>query len=536
MNKHSVIYDRASREHQKENWSRDDALRVGAQLAEKHGYTWELRQEIKSGESLVNRPVMLGILRDIEAGKIQAIVCQDLIRLSRDQDGLDGATIRKTCLECGVLVITQSKIYNFENESDDNSADIEFLMGKWQKRASNKQTTRGMTAKAIAGGFLGGKAPFGYKLVYTQVSDTEKPTAALAIDEDCRQAAKEAFELYIELGGRSSAGELNKRGYTKPNGLPFIEQDMRRMIINPLYAGFYTWGRRVKSRWLKDFEAPMHFRQDLQIVPIEIWEKANGVIKQRSHGKTGAWAKHPFSGLLACPYCGGAMYGRLSDGRINYACYIHNKYSTCKGKKYSGNIIARAVIPFVANIIRNQMGLDEKLSQAADQYGKTFSEAELEQRIKAELATIKEAKQRIVKAIAGGVLSDSEAKNELDELRNKEARLNRELATMGEKENIRRDYLEAVEAIKQNEIEPQLWWLLENSPGALRQLIRMIVEPASIELRVTGKSNAAKGEVIGHKFTADFLSLQDGTFYDNRPGDDYRRYYIDISQFFVSVV
>src|SRR5262245_34696152 len=114
MKKFAVIYDRASTHSQKNNWSREDAVREGRRLAEQHGYAYELRQEVASGEELVNRPVMKGILDDIYAGKVHAIICQELSRLSRDEDTIDGAIIRRICRENQAFVITQSRVYNFE--------------------------------------------------------------------------------------------------------------------------------------------------------------------------------------------------------------------------------------------------------------------------------------------------------------------------------------------------------------------------------------------------------------------------------------
>jgi DNA invertase Pin-like site-specific DNA recombinase len=70
----AVIYDRASSQAQAGNWSRTDAEATGLGLAKRHGFEQvDLRIEIKSGEELLNRPVIKKILEDIEAGLVQAI-------------------------------------------------------------------------------------------------------------------------------------------------------------------------------------------------------------------------------------------------------------------------------------------------------------------------------------------------------------------------------------------------------------------------------------------------------------------------------
>ena len=83
----AVIYDRASRQQQANNYARDDAARLST-LAEGMNLPWDLRQEIKSGEHLNDRPVMKQLLQEVEAGRVAAIVCQDFTRLSRDEDGI----------------------------------------------------------------------------------------------------------------------------------------------------------------------------------------------------------------------------------------------------------------------------------------------------------------------------------------------------------------------------------------------------------------------------------------------------------------
>lgn len=157
----AIIYDRASTERQRDNYARDDAARL-SELAERLGYNWELRQEIKSGENLTNRPVMKGILEDIEAGKVGAIICQDFTRLSRDQDGIDGRIIRQVCRDAGCLIITPDKSYDFSQDLDDDLADIGFFIGKIQKRQNLRAQMRGMAEKARQGKMLYTLPELGY--------------------------------------------------------------------------------------------------------------------------------------------------------------------------------------------------------------------------------------------------------------------------------------------------------------------------------------------------------------------------------------
>ena len=120
----AVIYDRASRQQQADNYSRADAARLSG-LAEGMDLPWELRREIKSGESLTNRPVMKQLLEEVEAGMVAAIICQDFSRLSRDEDGIDGRIIRQICRDNECIIVTPERAYNFSMDLDDD------LAGHW---------------------------------------------------------------------------------------------------------------------------------------------------------------------------------------------------------------------------------------------------------------------------------------------------------------------------------------------------------------------------------------------------------------------
>ena len=161
----AVVYDRASTVNQRDNYSRADAARL-VQLAESRGYRTELRQEIRSGEDLVSRPIMRQLLQDVANGGVAAIVVQHLDRLSRDQDQIDGRIIRQVCREAGRVVITPDKTYDFGSDADDDLADVQFLMAKFQKRAILRQTVTGMKEAARQGKRLPSFVPVGYDAVF----------------------------------------------------------------------------------------------------------------------------------------------------------------------------------------------------------------------------------------------------------------------------------------------------------------------------------------------------------------------------------
>lgn len=541
--KHAAIYDRGSTQNQKENWSRADAQQAGPELAERYGYTWELRQEIKSGKGLADRPVMMQLLEDIRAGEVQAVICQDIDRLGRPEERYNADFIKTVCFENDCLIITPDHVYNLENDSDDILADTKFMIAKFERRNTVRRIARALAAKARAGEFMGGPPPLGYKLVYsTPTKEGEKPKAILIINEAEREIIKLIFEYYIKLESPGlTANELNKMGYRGKTGRPFSVQVIRKTIRNHIYAGFRTWGREKKSRHLRDFEPPMVFCPELQIIPVEVWENANQTIKQRSvsHRAPGEWGKHPYVGYVVCEHCGGPMTAHSLKAKrhnsVQYICIGRQSYGRdfCRGKVYSEKQISQAVIPLMADLITNQIGLENSLNQAAAQYGRTITEAELQQRIEAELHQTKEAKKRVADSIAAGVLSENEARETMTELREQEQRLGRELATIGQKTKIRSDYLAAVESLKNADMLETLWVMSETQPTILRKMLKMIFEPNSIRIRVERKGNTWTGNLVDYELTSGFIeATQDTTFLERRQSDSYEKYIVDLSELF----
>ena len=174
----AVIYDRASRPQQADNYSRADAARL-SDLAEKMGLQSELRREIKSGEHLSDRPIMKGLLEDIEAGRVGAIICQDFTRLSRDEDGIDGRVIRQVCRDNNCLIVTPERSYDFSLDLDDDLADIGFFIGKIQKRQNVKALIRGMMEKARQGKMLPTRPYLGYRWEHLDESGRKVQDSAL---------------------------------------------------------------------------------------------------------------------------------------------------------------------------------------------------------------------------------------------------------------------------------------------------------------------------------------------------------------------
>lgn len=560
----AIVYDRASSEKQKDNWSREDARIIGAQLAEKHGFTkCEVRTEVISGEDLMNRPVMKSVLDDIQKGLVGAIVVQNFSRLSRDEDGIDGYVIKKICKMHDVVIVTSSRVYDFKNFADNRQSALEFLIASWYKDDMMQNTTRGMKRAASAGRYMGGWANLGYKIIYPQQERlAQKPIGDYEINEAERPIIELLFTTYQEThNANQTAKKLNEAGYrlnvrnkkTLKRGEGdtrlFETYDVLRIIKNPIYSGFVAWASRIKqSKYLNDYEPEFAYRPELQIIPITLWEEVNQVRASRSRIKKtpGEWSRYAFSGFLVCLRCGQPLSGythretRPNNGSqepvICYRCgnYNLNNMGCDKQTTIRQPYVAKVMIPFMAELINKQVGLEDALIDAAETYGKDNIERELEEQIKAKLATVGLQKQNIIRAIGAGIISQDEAKSEMEELRAKENRLSRELSTIGQKEAIRMEWLQAIEAIKGKDVETTLQETLESNSGIFKRLLGMMFKPGSIRILNTRKGNVWTPVLKSYEFTEEFGKLlEQDAIYSVRVSDDHKlQFVIDFSQLF----
>lgn len=526
----AIIYDRASTKKQEENYTRQDVKRIGAEIAARCDYSTEAepRLEIKSGEELRNRPVMLGILNDIQTGKliqgqrIAAIIVPNLTRLSRDEDIIDGLIIKKTCRDNDVAVVDfNGKVYNFENASDQDTAFLEFWFAARDKRQIIANTLRGSKERASQGKYMGGFAPFGYQLLDSgEINRHGKHLKKRIIHPAEAKIVKRIYRLYNEYSALEIAKILNGEGIHfstknpkraskhKSGDRPFTRVDVIRIVKNPLYAGWVRWAAGVRgkrSKYLRDFEPQMHFDPSLQIVSQEDFDRAQRIRQERRNSPArGATGFHPFTRVLKCLHCGQPMIASIDTNKSNkrpqwlksvYHCEGHftDPKSCPEGQVITTYPVAYALIELIQSLIKDKLRLSDALELAAKQYSVDQTLHELENETRAELEKTNQAIERVARSIAEGVVNDNEAKIVVQELRDKKDRLARDLQNFEESKTIKVEILEAIKYIN-GDLDHTLWDMLEKHPRSFTRVLRLLFKPHSISVNAYWDT-AVKGHV-----------------------------------------
>lgn len=276
---------------------------------------WE---EVVSGETIEARPEVQKMLLEVEQGHFDGILVVDVDRLARG-DTADQSRISKAFSFSSTKIITPSKIYDPENEADEEYFEFNLFMSRREYKTINKRLNRGRLASVNEGKFVGSVCPYGY----SKEKIKGQKGYRLIIDENESKIVKLIFELACKGTGVSNiANHLNKIGSKPRKTDVWVSASIRDIIHNPVYYGMIKWNyRKTEKKMINGIvykTRPKHkdyiLTQGLHesIIEKEVWEMAN----QNSKIKTGKSVKkdlqiqNPLAGLVRCGVCGRAMQRR----------------------------------------------------------------------------------------------------------------------------------------------------------------------------------------------------------------------------------
>ena len=122
----------------------------------------EVLEEVVSGESLTARPQMMRLLEMVSTGAYAGVVCMDIERLSRGSS-MESGYIMQILQVNGCKIVTPGKIYDLQNESDEQFTEMKFMFSRYELKTITKRLVRGRNQSASEGKFMGSMAPYGYR-------------------------------------------------------------------------------------------------------------------------------------------------------------------------------------------------------------------------------------------------------------------------------------------------------------------------------------------------------------------------------------
>ena len=442
--KKCVIYIRVSSERQIKGYSLDGQKRYLKEWAEFEGMTVsEIYVEPgKSGKSITGREVFQKMLDDIATGEVETdyVVVFKLSRFGRNaQDILNSLTYLQ---RYGVNLICKEDGLDSSTAMGKMMITILGAVAEMERENIIIQSMLGREEKAKQGGWNGGFAPYGYKLV----------KGKLEIKEDEAPIVELIFDKFVNggMGYSTIAGYLNRQEIPKlpsPNshGREFIDwsvHHIKRMLDNPVYTGRIAFGRtkmeKVKGSEndYKRIKSDEYILSDevvhTPIVSDEMFEKAQLKRKESSAtGKpfAGRSGKHLLSGILKCPMCGSSMYADVrqwtnKDGtkkeRLSYQCghYAKAKFGQCEKNSIFGDWIETEVIEYTKMLVRNPKFAEDIQKQIGQKVDVTEIDAEI-QNYQKRIAKLERSKNNLEQDIDNIFDDDKHAERKRKDMNNR---------------------------------------------------------------------------------------------------------------------
>lgn len=298
----------------------------------------KIYQEVRSGESIAARPEMQKLLNDVEDGLWSGVFVVEVERLARGNT-TDQGLVADTFKYSNTKIITPAKIYDPDNEYDEEYFEFGLFMSRREYKTINRRLQRGRQASLSEGKFIAGKSVYGYE----RYKLPKEKGYSLRIIPDQAEVVQMIFNWYVheDLGAYSIAKQLDSMGILSPTGGKWPACTVRDIIKNPTYTGMLRWSHRPTVKKMVDgvvtTTRPVHDDVPLQpgihepIIDKDLWEQAQTILRSRSHTPVpkSTQIKNPLAGLIICSKCGRSMERRVfQHGRDMLMC--PNKDCDCK--------------------------------------------------------------------------------------------------------------------------------------------------------------------------------------------------------------
>lgn len=361
-----------------------------------------------SGKNL-DRPQFKAMFEDIKSGKISAVLCYRLDRISRNIG--DFANLITELTSMGVAFISIKEQFDTNSPMGRAMMYIASVFSQLERETIAERIRDNLHELSKTGRWLGGVTPTGYSSVgetSMNINGKMKKAFHLAVKEDEMQIVKLIFSLFLEHNSLTACESyLLAHNYKTKNGRDFTRFSIRGILTNPVYmiadSDAFKYFKNSNVDLYSDeneFDGThgmMVYNRTLQeqgkatkIKPMEEWivsvGKHQGFINGRDwikvqtmldKNKSKSYRKPKshtalLSGILKCE-CGEFMRPHMTtrmnkDGEYTYyySCNmkLRSKGSRCNNKNINGNEIDKEVIAAVKALANNGDDYFESLKSA----------------------------------------------------------------------------------------------------------------------------------------------------------------------------
>ena len=447
-----------------------------------------------------DRAVLQEIMQDAKQGEFEILLTYMSDRIGRQEEySFYVAELNRMGIEVWTIKDGQLKT---EEHIDKLLNYIRFWQNEGESKKTGMRVHDTMVEMVKDGRFVGGKAPYGYKLVLSgEISNHGRALHKLVVVPEQAEVVRQIFGYAVNqgMGFQKIAKTLNEKAVPAPILEQWKNGTVRSILTNPIYMGVVAYNRRknghANSTRLdrKEWTYAREQNPEIAIVSQELWERAQEIREARKNKINAARQATnelhmeqynvPFStrgrlaltGMVYCGYCGKRLKNtgyanhwtckKTGEKKVSYVgrygCPNGCKPRSTYSQEYLESIVFATVESYLENL--RKIDISKELEDMQAQQTKDIKREikDLEKEIKNLLADIETLEEKLPEAIRGefafsvdklsAIISDKESLKKEKEIQKKS--LQKQLEEISLQSNELMTFVEAMP--KWNEIFSQ---------------------------------------------------------------------------------
>lgn len=418
-----------------------------------------------------DREILLEILEDAKKKEFDVLLTYMSDRIGRKEEySVYVSTLNNLGIEVWTIKDGQLKT---EEHVDKLLNFIRFWQNEGESKKTSMRVRDAQKEMVQAGKFVGGKAPFGYKLVLTgEISNHGRALHRPQIVPKDAAVVQKIYSLAIHqgMGAEKIAKQLNAEGIPAITTDKWKSGTIAGILKNPIYMGYPAVGRRVNhgsftSLNRKEWTYAREQQKDLVIISPKDWERAQELREarknqiesskdkskklyeqQQSNLPFCTSGKLPLIGMVYCGYCGKKLKNASYNNRWyskregkekvsfagRYQCPDKCRERSCYSQKYLEEIVFEVVDEYMERL--KTVNIAEEIEIIQNQQRK-FLDKDM-QNMKRQKRTLEQdietLNENIPQALRGDYIFSAEKLSEL--IKKKEEKLQKIKGQIREKE------------------------------------------------------------------------------------------------------
>jgi DNA invertase Pin-like site-specific DNA recombinase len=330
-----------------------------------------------------NRPQFKSMIKDIESGIVNCVICKDLSRFGRDYIEA-GRYLERIFPEYNVRFIAINDNIDSFKQAYDMLLPVKNVFNQQYAMDISTKVQSAFKTKQASGQFIGAFTSYGYK---KDPSNHNK----LIIDEYAAHIVKRIFQMYLDGCGKIKIARiLNEEGilcpseYKTQNGLNYTNGQkigsttywtyatIHRLLNNEMYLGNMIQNRterkmKGKAKVLPREKWIVVKNTHPSIIDGLTWDKTQVLLNKNTRELGFNQNVSVFAGFLYCAECGRTLAKNVRGNSTYYICGSYKRYggTICSPHSIPHDKLETRIIEFIkiAAIIYESKMNEYKLKQ-----------------------------------------------------------------------------------------------------------------------------------------------------------------------------